>query len=422
MVADLSVNESPGSVREAAAPGLSLGKNTDFASNPVTQQLAQVGNEPQKLSALTVNAWMLRAVGRELLAEKRADSYTTRGKRRRIRLAFCGARLTKRDAGVSVYRRPDRAYGRVGGVCLCGQSVVCPVCAPRIAAFRAAEVEEAFKRARDLGFVAFLDTYTMPHKAGTSLGVEIDTFADAWRQFISGRTANELRLGYLGNHTAREITFSNVNGWHYHHHQLRYHKEGTHEPHLLRASWMSALQAVGRFTEAAFERGFDSEPVRDEKGARYTAKLASSVDAQALALGMELASSATKGRNIVRLLGDYSRGDKLAGETWLHGVREVCSRKVSSVRWSAGLRDKLGLTCPDLSDLEVAEEKAERTDEPLGELTAMQWKAVIMHRGEFPLVAAAQYGVDAVNTYLSGISAGELHTSGLPEPERKYRA
>ena len=38
---------------------------------------------------------------------------------------------------MGVYRRPDRPYGRVNGVCVCGQSLACPVCAPRIAAKRA---------------------------------------------------------------------------------------------------------------------------------------------------------------------------------------------------------------------------------------------------------------------------------------------
>jgi hypothetical protein len=293
--------------------------------------------------------------------------------------------------------------------------VVCPVCAPRIAAFRAAEIEQAFVRARDAGYEARLDTYTMPHGLESPLGVEIDTFANAWRRFTSGRVAVSHRFGYLGNHTGREITWGQINGWHHHHHQLRYVRPGTHEPDLLRASWLSSLQAVGRFSAGAEKHAFDSELVEDENGARYTAKLASSVDAQALACGLEIAASSMKGRNIVRLLGDYARGDEHAGQVWLHGVREVASRKVSSVRWSPGLREKMGFS-QEKTDEQVAQEKAERSDEFLGELTALQWRSVLAHRSEFALVAAAQHGVDAINTLLVGINAGEIHTDGLPEP------
>jgi hypothetical protein len=385
--------------------GAPLGKNADFASASDGEALAKVGGlDPKPLSALTVQGWYLRSVGRELL---RKSGYG-------FRLASCGAKISKAERGVTVFRRPDRAYGRIGGVCVCGQSVVCPVCAPRIAAFRAAEVEQAYARARDAGFEARLDTFTMPHWAGSPLGEEIDTFGKAWRQFTGGRVAAQHRFGYLGNHTAREITWGDLNGWHYHHHQLRYVRPGTHEPELLRASWLGCLQAVDRFSDGVEEHAFLSEPVTDERGASYTAKLANSVDAQALACGLEIAGSSMKGRNIVRLLGDYSRGDDQAGQVWLHGVREVCTRKVSSVRWSPGLREKVGLT-QEKTDQEIAQEKAERSDEYLGELTASQWRTVLRNRGEFELVAAAQDGVEAVDQFLSRIGAGQLHPEGLPD-------
>jgi hypothetical protein len=399
---------SAGTAAQRPSGEASLGKNADFASMTTNEQLTKSGvADPKTLSAIIVQGWYLRSVARELL---RKSGYG-------FRLGTCGAKISRRERGVTVFRRRDRAYGRIGGVCVCGQSVVCPVCAPRIAAFRAAEVEQAFSRALQSGYEAVLDTYTMPHWPGSSLGSEIDTFANAWRRFTGGRVALGHRFGYLGNHTAREITWGDRNGWHYHHHQLRYVRPGTHESDQLRASWLACLQAVDRFSDGAEEHAFRSERVRDENGAKYTAKLASSVDAQALACGLEIAGSAMKGRNIVRLLGDYTRGDEEAGRTWLHGVREVCTRKISSVRWSPALREKLGIS-PEKSDKQIAEEKAERTDEYLGELTALQWRTVLMHRGEFPLVAAAQHGVDAINTFLSGIGAGELYTDGLPEPHR----
>lgn len=415
-LAEITQATAAGAAPQAAPGAGRLGKNADFASTVDLEALAEaplvdLNRVTAKLSAVTVNGWYLRSIARELLWKSGAG----------FRLRSCGAKITRNERGVTVWRRPDRAYGRIGGVCVCGQSVVCPVCAPRIAAFRAAEIEDAYTRSRNGGYEARLETFTMPHRAGSALGVEIDTFAKAWRGLQSGRSSQLVRSGYLGNHTAREITYSAKNGFHYHHHQLRYVRPGTHEEAQMRASWFAQLQAVGRYSDACIEHAYDSELVADERGARYTAKLASCVDAQALAIGKELSLSALKGRNIVQLLGDFSRGDEEAGKVWLHAVAAVCTRKVSSVRWSPGLRDKLGIAAPEKSDADVAAEKAERTDELLGELTALQWRRVLAYRGEFPLVAAAQHGVDAVNTLLSGIDGGELHTDGLPEFQRNSK-
>jgi len=334
----------------------------------------------------------------------------------------CGAKIQRGERGVGVWRRPDRGYGRISGVCVCGQSICCPVCAPRIAAFRAAEITEAYQRARNAGFEATLDTYTMPHWASSDLGDEIETFGRAWFSLNSARLGMKHRGGYLGNHTAREITFGAVNWWNYHHHQLRYHKPGHHDADGLRASWLACLEGVKRRTDGAEVHAFVSEAVRDEKGATYVSKLATCVDASSHAIGLEVAGSSTKGRNIIRLLADCAAGDAGAGRVWLSGVRAVCERKLSSVRWSPRLREKVGIVATEKSDADVAEEKRERGDELLGELTALQYRSVLRTRTEAALVAAAQSGVEAVNELLHGINAGKLHTDGLPEPTRQPRA
>ena len=68
-------------------------------------------------------------------------------------------------------------------------------------------------------------------------------------------------------------------------------------------------------------------------------------------LGSEVASFATKGRNINTLLLDYAGGDLNAGAQWINGVACVTASKVASVRWSRGLKNKLGL---DLGSLDYA--------------------------------------------------------------------
>lgn len=286
-----------------------------------------------------------------------------------------------------MYSRPDRVYGRVSGVCVCGQSIGCPVCAPRIAAFRSAEVATGFERAKALGYEARLTTFTFPHKAGNNLGDEIDAFADAWRKFGSGKMRVVRRKGSLGNIVGREVTYGK-SGYHYHCHALRFDLPGTFVEDLHRAGWLAALETIGRRTAGTQERAFHVGEVGDRAQAAYCAKLATAVEAQARAIGSEIASAATKGRNLASLLADAAQGDSVAARVWVEGVAEIVRRKVSSVRWSRGLRAALGCEV-DKDDETVAAEEVVDTDVYLGQLTPHQWRGVLTHRAEFALCVAA---------------------------------
>lgn len=373
--------------RAAEVSAVGLGNTADFAP-VIAQALPPPG---------TVKAYALRFYAREVLARHGVQK----------RLRFCGARIRPRDQGVSVYARPDRAYGRVAGVCVCGQSLCCPVCAPRVAAFRANEVAEAFKRAQARGYEARLVTFTMPHRRADHLGREIDAFSAAWRRFGKGWSADQSRRFSLGNHVGRECTWSAEHGWHYHHHQLRYDEPGKFDAERMHAQWLTALDYVGRKWRGAEKHAFDVGVVGQEAGARYVSKLATSVEAQARAIGSEVSSSITKGRNLNTLLAHAMQGDDYLEGVWFMGVREIIRRKVSSVRWSRGLRDELGLGI-EKDDTQVAEEEKLPTDVLLGALNAHQWRGILRWKAEFPLLCAANKGREAVNEFLSGLDLGEL--------------
>lgn len=363
-----------------------LGNNADFVSG---------GGVLPSLS--TVKAWLYRSHGRELLKKSGINK----------RLRWCGSRITRGLDGVGVYARPDRAYGRVHGVCVCGQSLCCPVCAPRIAAFRAQEVSQCFSRCREMGLEARLVTYTIPHTLGSTLGREIDCFAAAWRVYQTGRRGVECRRGCYGYHVGREVTWGAQHGWHYHHHVLRYDQPGSFRDELVRAQWLVALDSVGRRWRGADLHAYDSGVVGSEAGARYVAKLATSVDAQARAIGSEIASAATKGRNLATLLAQSLGGDVSAGSVWISGVSDITARKVSSVRWSRGLRAAVGLAS-EKSDEQIGAEEVTSSDEFLGALSPWQWQGVLRWRAEFALVVAANQGREAVDMLLSGLDLGRL--------------
>jgi hypothetical protein len=351
----------------------------------------------------TVKAWYLRSLGRELLK--------THGYYRRMR--WCGAMMARRKRAVGVWSRPDRAYGRVSGVCLCGQSIACPVCAPRIAAFRSNEVAEAYQRARNAGWVASLETFTMPHEfslAPDALLNQFNLFADMWRCYM--KHADRRERGTEGHHVAREINWG-ANGWHFHGHRLRYDQPDSYDQNRARAQWLAVLEQFGLRTIGADEHAYDAGPVNDEAGARYCAKLSTSVEAQARSIGLELASSATKGRNLNTLLSDYARGDSSAASIWVHGAACVTAKKVSSVRWSRGLRAKLGISV-DKSDEQISAEEVTSTDVCLGFLTPHQWRGIIAHKAEFTLCIAANQGRAQVENLLGNLDLGTLSEE---EPE-----
>ena len=381
--------------QRAAPDGEALGNNADFVSPAIVEAVLP--------PPTTIKAWRMRSYGREIL--------TRAGINRRLR--WCGSRIKRGSDGVGVYRRPDRPYGRVNGVCVCGQSLCCPVCGPRIAAVRSGEVSAAFKVATSMGYEARLVTFTIPHTLGSTLGTEIDCFATAWRAFQTGKRGVERRRHSLGNHVGREVTWGAKNGWHYHHHMLRYDEPATFDEKQVHAQWLAALEGVGRKWRGAELHAFDCGTVGDEAHAAYVGKLATAVESAARAIGSEVASSATKGKNLATLLQLATVGDTQAGRVWVAGVADIVDRKVSSVRWSRGLRDKLGLQT-EKGDEQVAAEEVLSTDEFLGALTAMQWRGILMHRAEFALLCAANQGEEAVNSFLAGLELGKLNDDARP--------
>lgn len=387
MISDLDLSE-PTAAAPAADVGR-LGNNADLVSTP----------KDALPFPSTCKAWHLRSVGRQLLK--------SHGINRRMR--WCGSKISRGSAAVGLYARPDRAYGRVAGVCVCGQSICCPVCAPRIAARRSGEVAEAYSRANNAGWESRLETFTKPHVLDLrpdSLLNEFTKFSKIWRSFQNHACRRD--SGAEGHHLAREITWG-LSGWHYHHHRLRYDRPGTFNPDLERAAWLSALEIAGLRSPGAEEHAYRCDPVSNEAGARYCAKLALSVDADARAIGSEVASSATKGRNINTLLADHVRGDLQAGAIWINGVSAVTARKVASVRWSRGLRYKLGLDDDAKSDEEIAQEEVTPSDRYLGDVNPWQWQRLLALRAEFALLCAANQGEDAVNQMLSGLNLGQLN-------------
>jgi hypothetical protein len=398
--------------RKCEKVGARLGKNADFASNLGNQQLSEGVLLP---APSTVTAWYLRSFQKEILKKAGCQK----------RLRFCGEKITPRASGVGLFSRPDRPFGRFSGVCVCGQSLVCPVCAPRISAFRAVDVAKAFVHCDSLGLEARLVTLTLPHHKNENLGELLDLLAKGYRAFNSGRDAIVRRKNKVGAITAQEINWGAANGWHPHKHQAVFVKAGTFDEDLQRAGWLAALDSIGKKSVGTDLHAYRASLITSDLGASYISKLGLSTSAELKASGangvsMELAGGANKGRNVIQLLAAAAAGDPVAAQIWLSGVSEIITRKITSLKWDSGFREFCGVP-KEKKEIQIAEEEILSTDVYLGELNFHQWRIIVNNRAELALCIAANQGLDAVNAVLIGLGAGvlDMDRTGIVETDPK---
>lgn len=366
--------------KEAQFPRVPLGNTTDFPSGADDQEV----NPEATFSATCFQA---RSWGRTLLRDAGLV---------RTRASWCGARLTYKARSVPVYRRPDRPTARLGNLCQCGQTLVCPVCAPRVSYVRAAEVGTGWEKWNEAGGQAHMVTFTAPHRAGSPLLDEVDFWRDAWGSFgaAGGRSAAEIRKQRVGYMNALEMTHG-ANGWHVHRHLLMLHK-GALDIEAHKRRWMDCLGS--RYSFAAETHAFHSTPVDARQIAIYGQKI-----------GAEIAGATVKdSKTPLRLLVDAAAKRSAAPE-WIEAVKVVGARKLSICRWSPGLRDFLGMGV-EKSDEEIAKDEVVKTDELLGVLTWSQWRKILARRLEYRVICEAQLGMEALDLFLVSHDLGHLHS------------
>ena len=385
-----------------------LGKYTNFGATAHDQQLAQlfksrateVVHPGEGASPEVQRSYRLgRAYGALFHARQLLASYGMYG-----RVASCGTRLVNRVKGVDVYARPDRVFGRVGGICMCGSSMCCPVCAPRIAGKRVGEIEQAAIRARHEGSRVFMVTLTAPHREGSNLHEEILTWRRMFELATRGRPGRAIREHRRGFINAAEVTRSIRAGWHFHRHLLVFSKNHV-EPDFAgwRDNWRHASHVYGRYSDGWEEHAFDAKEIFDSED--YVSKI-----------GCELGSPLTKAARSILwlLLADYEMPGRW-GPDYVEATWALQLANVGAVRWSRGLADSLGIE-REKTDQEAAEEMTTDTDVLLGRLSAGQWERVVAWNLEAQLVQVAQDGRTSLDDFLVENGIGPLD-SDFPNPE-----
>jgi hypothetical protein len=123
-----------------------------------------------------------------------------------------------------VHLRCDESTGEfragVSGVYRCGSPWLCPVCAVWKALERAEKIEEVAKATYGRGGQVGLLVLTASHSKGQSLADVKRLVQTASSRARKGRAwiDAQAQFGILGVVVGQEVTYSKVNGWHYHQH------------------------------------------------------------------------------------------------------------------------------------------------------------------------------------------------------------
>lgn len=327
-----------------------------------------------------VMRWKLHRTAQELLPHER--------------VAFC---MRQAQSGIiNVMYSPERQSAHYQGLMACGSVWVCPICAVKISEHRRVEVEQAIERCIANGGSVYLATYTISHKRYDSLSTLLHAFLTARRKMRQGRAAQELRerFGIQGTISVREVTWSKLNGWHPHCHELVFcsaEMDVDAYDAAVRGLWQRSVEREGLSVNehgfsvsrtygavADYVAKFGREPIRSPWGA-----------ATEITKGHMKFGHTEEHLTPFALLWLISQGcDEL--KPIFRAYAEQFKGKRQLV-WSAGLRATLLGSTVEETDEELAQAQATEAV-VLGQLTSEQWKAVLLHEAEGSLLEVARNG------------------------------
>jgi hypothetical protein len=302
-----------------------------------------------------------------------------------------------------IHNETKRAH--FNGLIQCHQVWTCPICSSKISERKREELQIALDNWT--GSVA-LGTFTLQHHKGTSLKTVLGLKNRAWRAMTASHAYKDLlkRYGVAGLTRSREITYSDVNGWHPHFHAIFWFAGSRESVDLdqlereLSAMWIYQVKRVGGWALAPYacnvERG-------DSSVADYVAKFGSDYEDNDLARSLadrttnatwkaadELCKAnikkAREGRNPWQLLDSYADGDKQAGA--LFQEYAAATKGLHQLQWSRGLRERVGLG-REATDQEIVEEYQDDCT-LVHTFTQAEWKAVLANDCVAILLQAAE--------------------------------
>lgn len=325
------------------------------------------------------------------------------------RLRGCGVTSIRVDGKVTL--KHDGQHAGFGGLATCGSVWVCPVCSAKVAARRAAEIEQILDWNADRGGSVIFTTLTLRHHKGQSLvSLWHNGLSAAWRYMTQQRAWSKTRKALGIDHYVRavEITYGE-HGWHVHAHLLLLVNRPISSDMAdafgaeLFSQWQRAVRREGHDT---LPQGFDIRVADrgdhlDELG-RYFAKQV--YDGQKSSMAIEATGAAFKeakngNRTPFQMLADILNTGLMDDiEAWWE--YESASKGRRQINTSQKLKALAGVEVKE--DEEIAREELD--GETLLTMTRSAWKVVYPVAAKL-LAATETGGISGARAFLDFLGA-----------------
>lgn len=329
------------------------------------------------------------------------------------RVAFCMRRV--QAAAVDVLYSPNHQSAHYKGLMACGSVWVCPICAANISEHRRVELEQAITRCITNGGAVYLATYTISHKRYDTLATLLQSFLAARRKIKQGRAAQELHKQFdiLGTISVREVTWSKLNGWHPHCHELVFCSteiDVDAYDRVVREQWQRCVEREGlSINEHGFSVSRTFGSVAD-----YVAKFGREPMRSPWGTATEMTKGHLKRGHTDEHLTPFAMLWLISQgrEEFISVFREYAKwfKGKHQLVWSAGLRALLLEIEKEQTDEELA--KTEETDTVLlGQLTRKQWWTILIYEAQGKLLEVARSGEwQRVVAFINTIGADSGHS------------
>lgn len=354
------------------------------------------------------------------------------------RLAACMRVARVGAAYVKVMWDSSRGSASFRNVCRCADGKLCAICAAQLGEAKRAELAGGTS-AVQLAGALFMMTITTSHQLTDDLADVMTRFDEAKRKMRQARAYRAALDAWGGGKnvkfvTAWELTWSPLNGWHYHQHVLvfvldREQMSITAEAfaEVARAAWKDAAAKMGLTMN---EHGFDwtatagaiadyiakwgHEPTRRPWGSEDELTKAHSKSGRVVTSGVKKTIHVTP-MQMLRLM------DEGITQLFGHDLGDLFRSYAAAVRgkpqlkWSPGLRAALGLQV-EKSDTEIVEEQNE-TSACHGLLSRDDWAALVGNDARVDLLDQVRAGRswEEVATWLAAM--GIRYLPPLPETD-----
>jgi hypothetical protein len=325
--------------------------------------------------------------------------------------------------GVEIWHSLRYQLAHYGGLIQCGSVWHCPNCAAKISERRRSEeLEPAIKRHIEGGGAVYLETYTVSHSRFDNLPVLLRLFLEARRRMRQGRQAQKRKwaFGIIGTISVLEVTWSPLNAWHPHKHELVF---TTNQVGNMSAKTYAA-QARAEWERAAAQQGLrmDAHGYKLDRTygavADYIAKFGREPLKPPWGVEAEMTKGHLKqGRGPIEhmtpfgLLAHIYQGEEELAPLFQAYARWFKGHKQLS--WSKGLRKRLLGNEQERTDEELAQEQQEDAV-LLGRLTRAQWRVVLANDARGELLEVARSGDwEHVQTFLTEIGCSLATGDGV---------